>query len=179
MRESGCGLRVCQLDVHVMLANSQPATRNSQQKNMIDKKWIGHKFPPLKTKVEAGQLGFFAKAVSEKNPIYKDPSAAKEAGYTALPAPPTFGFSLNLATPNPFQYMQDMGVPLGRVLHGEQTFQYVKPIVAGDEITLQRTIKDILVKKGGKMELILEEITLTNQQQEIVGKMKSTIVVRN
>jgi len=146
---------------------------------MIDKKWIGHTFPPLKTKVEAGQLGFFAKAVSEKNPVYKEVDAAKEAGYSALPAPPTFGFSLNLATPKSFQYIQDMGVPLGRILHGEQTFKYIKPIIAGDEIILQRTINDIVVKKGGKMELVFEEITLTNQNQELVGTMLSTIVVRN
>lgn len=146
---------------------------------MIDKKWIGHAFPPIISKVEAGQLGFFAKAVSEKNQVYTDESVAKEEGYNALPAPPTFGFSLNLAVPNPFKYMMDMGVNLGRVLHGEQKFQYFKPIVAGDEITLQRTIADIIVKKGGKMELVNEEITLTNQNNELVGKMISVIVVRN
>ncbi len=146
---------------------------------MIDKKWIGHAFPPIKTKVEAGQLSFFAKAVSEKNKVYTEESVAKEAGYTALPAPPTFGFSLNLAVPNPFQYMIDMGVNLGRILHGEQKFQFVKSIVAGDEITLQRTITDILVKKGGKMELVNEEITLTNQAEEVVGKMITVLVVRN
>jgi len=146
---------------------------------MIDKKWIGHSFPPTKAKVEAGQLGFFAKAVSEKNAVYTDKSVASENGYASLPAPPTFGFSLNLAVPNPFQYMMDMGVNLGRVLHGEQKFQYIKPIVAGDEITLQRTIADIIVKKGGKMELVNEEITLTNQDNELVGKMFSVIVVRN
>ena len=146
---------------------------------MIDKKWIGHSFPSTKAKVEAGQLGFFAKAVSEKNQVYTDKSVAKEAGYNALPAAPTFGFSLNLAVPNPFKYMMDMGVNLGRVLHGEQKFQYIKPIVAGDEITLQRTIADIIVKKGGKMELVNEEITLTNQNNELVGKMISVIVVHN
>jgi acyl dehydratase len=146
---------------------------------MIDKKWIGHVFPPITTKVEAGQLGFFAKATTEKNPIYTDKTVAKENGYADLPAPPTFGFSLTLATPNPFKYMMDMGVPLGRVLHGEQQFKYIKPIMAGDEITLQRSITDILVKKGGKMELVVEEITLTNQANELVGKMTGTIVVMN
>jgi len=146
---------------------------------MIDKKWIGHSFPPLTTAVEQGQLGFFAKAVSEKNPIYTNNDRAKEAGYKAIPAAPTFGFSLNLATPNPFAYMQEMGVPLGRVLHGEQKFTYHKPIVAGDIITLQRTIKDIIVKKNGKMELIIEQIDVKNDAQELVSQMISTIVVRN
>lgn len=75
--------------------------------------------------------------------------------------------------------MQEMGVPLGKVLHGEQKFQYFKPIVAGDEITLQRTITDILVKKGGKMELISEEVSLTNQNGELVEKMLVTTVIMN
>ena len=146
---------------------------------MIDKKWIGHTFPPITTKVEAGQLGFFAKAVSEKNPIYTEEGTAKKEGYASLPAPPTFGFSLNLAVPNPFQYMQDMGVSLVRVLHAEQKFQYLHPILAGDEITLQRTIKDIYDKKDGKLEFIIEEVSLINQTGALAVKMTVTTVVRN
>ena len=146
---------------------------------MIDQKWVGHVFPPLTTKVEAGQLAFFAKAVGDPNPVFTDELTATDSGYQSLPAPPTFGFSLNLATPNPFAYMQEMGIPLGRVLHGEQQFEYINPIVAGDEITLQRTISDIQVKKGGKMEIIKEKVTLTNQDGDIVQKMAVTTVVRN
>ena len=146
---------------------------------MIDKKWIGHSFAPLKTEVEAGQLSFFAKAVGEKNTVYTDPIEAQKNGYKELPAPPTFGFSLNLANPDPFSYMKEMGVPLGRVLHGEQKFKYYAPIVAGDQLTIQRTISDILVKKEGKMEIIKEEETLTNQDDVLAGKMYVTIVVRN
>lgn len=146
---------------------------------MIDKKWIGHTFPPITTTVEAGQLGFFAKSVQEKNKVYSDKAAAKEAGYDNLPAPPTFGFSLNLASPNPFKYIQDMEIPIGRMLHADQKFEYFKPIVAGDEITLQRTIVDIFDKKGGKLEFVTEETKLTNQNNELVGKMTATLVVRN
>ncbi len=72
-----------------------------------------------------------------------------------------------------------MGVPIGRILHGEQKFKYYKPILEGDEITLQRSIMDIATKKEGKMELIFEEVTLNNQNKELVGKMNIIIVVRN
>jgi len=61
---------------------------------MIDRKWIGHKFAPYTRKIEKGQLWFFAKAIGETNPIFTDEVAAKAAGYPALPAPPTYGFSL-------------------------------------------------------------------------------------
>tara|TARA_B100000497_G_C7592338_1_gene356145 strand:+ start:514 stop:954 length:441 start_codon:yes stop_codon:yes gene_type:complete len=146
---------------------------------MIDKKWIGHAFPPLTAKVESGQLAFFAKAVSENNPVYKDENDAIVQGYERIPAPLTFGFSLNLNTPETFGYLKDMGVPIGRILHGEQKFKYYKPILEGDEITLQRSIMDIATKKEGKMELIFEEVTMNNQNKELVGKMNIIIVVRN
>ena len=124
-------------------------------------------------------MAFFAKAVSENNPIYTNEENAKAVGYPALPAPPTFGFSLSLAAPNPYKFLKEMGIPLGNVLHGEQKFQYFKPIVAGDTITLQRTIKDIQVKKEGQMELVFDEVNMTNQRDELVGKMLITTVIRN
>ena len=62
---------------------------------MIDRKFIGHKLPAISVPVEGGQLAFFAKATGETNPIYFDEQAARAAGHPALPAPPTFSFTLN------------------------------------------------------------------------------------
>ena len=146
---------------------------------MIDRSWIGKSFPKLTVDVEKGQLRFFAKSVSETNPVYTDEDAAKAAGYRSLPAPPTFTFTLNLAAPDPFEKYVSMGIDLNRVLHGGQKFEYVAPICAGDAITLESSISDIYEKKGGALEFIEEETVATNQDGAVVARLYNTLVVRN
>lgn len=146
---------------------------------MIDRKFIGHSEAPLIVDVEKGQLKFFAKATGETNPIYTDEAAAKAAGYAALPAPPTFCFSLGLAKPDPFAKYIEMGIDLGKLLHGEQNFEYLEPVCAGDTITLRDEITDIFEKKGGALEFMVTETTATNQHGKTVAKMTATTVVRH
>ena len=104
---------------------------------MIDRKFIGHLFPSHTTEVEKGRLRFFAKAIGETNPIYIEESAAKDAGYRSIPAPPTYLFCLEmLDVADPFEEYEKMGIELGKILHGEQTFHYYQPVCAGDTLTL-------------------------------------------
>lgn len=146
---------------------------------MLDRSYIGHSFLAHSVPVEAGQLKFFAMAVGEDNPIYSDEAAAKAAGYRALPAPPTFVFSLNASGTDVAAKYAPMGVDLARLLHGEQQFDYFAPICAGDVITLESTITDIYDKKGGALEFAVEETTATNQHGELVAKTIQTLVMRN
>ena len=146
---------------------------------MIDKKHIGKEYAPVVVDVEKGQLRFFAKAVSETNPIYFDEAAAKAAGHPSLPAPPPFAFSLELAVPDPFEWLTEMGVDLGKVLHGGQTFEYSGQIYAGDTISLKRKITDIFDKKNGALEFVVTQTLIENQAGVQVGKAISTTVVRH
>jgi acyl dehydratase len=146
---------------------------------MLDRSYIGHKFPAHSVSVEAGQLKFFAKSVGEDDPVYSDEAAAIEAGYRALPAPPTFVFSLSLSGTDLADKYLPMGIDLARLLHGEQQFEYFTPICAGDVITLQSTVTDIYDKKGGALEFAVEETTATNQEGELAAKTIQTLVMRN
>ena len=146
---------------------------------MIDRAFIGQSFPPHTALVEVGRLRAFARATGNSDPIYTDDRAAQAAGYRALPAPPTFLFSLDLEREDPFYFINAMKIDLARVLHGEQRFTYGEPICAGDEITLTSTVTDIFDKKGGAMEFVIVETRATNQNGADVGGMTRTIVVRN
>ncbi len=145
---------------------------------MLDRNWIGKSFPKLTADVEKGQLRFFAKSIGEQNPIYTDEEAAKAAGYRSLPAPPTFTFTLSLATPDPFAKYVSMGIDPNRILHAGQKFAYFAPICAGDTVTLETTVTDIFEKKGGALEFIEEETVVTNQDGEVVARFFNTLVVR-
>lgn len=146
---------------------------------MIDKKHIGRTTAPQTVDVEKGRLKFFAKAIGETDPVYTDEAAAKAAGYSALPAPPTFAFCLEMETNSLWDNIAAMGVPVGKILHGSQTFKYLAPIVAGDKITFVTKVSDIYDKKGGKMEFIIEDTTATNQDGTPVAELQRVIVVIN
>jgi acyl dehydratase len=146
---------------------------------MLDKTFIGHEFAPRFAEVEKGQLKFFAKATGETNPIYFDEEAARAAGYEALPAPPTFQFSLELLAADAQGPLGLLNVDIGKVLHGEQQFSFERQIYAGDTIKLVTRIVDIYDKKGGALEFIVQETTAENQHAEPVGKTRTVTVVRN
>lgn len=146
---------------------------------MIDKKNIGRVLEPFTTDVEKGRLRFFSTAIGETDPVYSDESVAKAAGYNSLPVPPTFTFCLELDKPNPFKFLDDMGIKIGNILHGEQSFTYHIPICAGDRITFEGKISDIYEKKGGALEFVVQDYTGKNQNGDLVVEMRRVIVVRN
>lgn len=149
----------------------------------IDRKHIGEVSEPRVIEVEKGQLRFFAKATNETNPIYFDEDAAKAAGHPTLPAPPTFLFSLALGAPakrgNILDPENGMGVDMRRILHGEQRFEYYRPIYAGDQVTLVTTTSEIFDKKGGALEFVAQDTEASNAAGELLATMRVVTVVRN
>ena len=146
---------------------------------MIDRKHIGKILPPAVLDIEKGRLRFFAKAIGETNPVYFDEDAALAAGYRSLPAPPTFLFAAELDANTFLPALVEMGIDLGRVLHGEQRFTYLAPVCAGDTVTVRSTIADIYDKKNGALEFLVKDSTVSNQHQVVVATIRAIIVIRN
>lgn len=146
---------------------------------MLDRSLIGSVSAPRYVDVEKGRLVDFARAIGETSPVYIDEGAARAAGHPAIPAPPTFLFSLGLLAPPTSGTLEEMGVPIERLLHGEQQFDYCAPIHAGDRIKLTTRIENIESKKGGALELITQVTTAENQHGQAVGAARSVLVVRN
>jgi acyl dehydratase len=146
---------------------------------MIDKKHVGRTTPKMTFDVEKGRLKFFAKATGQTDPIYFDEAAAKAAGYRSIVAPPTFGFCLEMESNSLWDNLAAMGVAVGKILHGSQTFHYRKPVCAGDRISFETKISDIYDKKGGQLEFIVEDSKGTNQDGELVVELQRVIVARN
>lgn len=146
---------------------------------MIDRKFIGYQLPPSVLHVDRTRLQFFAKATGGRDPVYADPAAAKAAGYADIPAPPTFMFAAELDSGANEKLLNDLDVPLTKLLHGEQSFRYFKPVCAGDTVTVQSTVSDIYDKKGGQLEFIVKDSRVTNQAAELVAELRTVLVVRN
>ncbi len=146
---------------------------------MIDKGWIGREIGVSVLPIEAGRLRFFARVIGETDAIYLDDEAAKAAGYSAIPAAPTFLFAAQLDSGATFKMLEDMGVPLGSVLHGEQGFEYFKPAVAGDVVTVRSTVSDIYEKRGGALEFIEVLAEARDQGDDLVARLRTVTVVRH
>src|SRR4030095_12355632 len=129
--------------------------------------------------VERGRLRVFAKATGQTDPVYTDLAAARAAGYADLPAPPTFLFCAELDANVTFSMLEMLGVGLERILHGEQSFDYLQPVVAGDTVTVRSHIAEIYARKAGALQFVVTESVVCNQHQQEAARMRSAIVVRN
>ena len=146
---------------------------------MIDKRFIGMNIGSHEVQLEKGALKFFATAIGQENPVYFDEKAAEEAGYSGLPVPPSYYFSLDLLQDEPFKYLDTLGVNLNHVLHGAQDFEYFKPAFAGDTVVIKAKIIDLFDKKNGALDFIIKEVRVENTEGELLVKQIMTIIVRN
>jgi acyl dehydratase len=142
------------------------------------RKALAFEFEPLVVTAERGRLAFFARATGQPDPVYADLDAARAAGHPDLPVPPSFYFSLELERADPFGWLTALDVDLRRVLHGEQSFTYHAMAHAGDVLTLRTRITEVAAKKGGALELLTKETSVTRDAQP-VAEAVSVIVVRN
>jgi len=143
---------------------------------MIDKSAVGTKGKPFTMPVEWGKVREFARAIKDPNPVYFDPEAAKrECG--GIPIPVTF-----LMTSSFWQSADSspmLNVDLRRVLHGEQEFEFLKPVFVGDTLTGVTHIADVYEKeggRGGKMSFLVMETEYRNQRGEQVAIARSTVI---
>jgi acyl dehydratase len=147
---------------------------------MVDQSAVGRSFTPVTARVEPGRLRYFLDTLGEQNPVYRDDAAARAAGYSARPVPPTYLFCLEMLDNQlPFEFLTELKIDLARVLHGEQRFAYHAPVVVGDTLTFKSRVSGVADKKGGAMTMVMVETEVTNQHGAHVADTARTIVVRN
>ena len=112
----------------------------------LNREFIGREYP-VKETFEVGRehIRQFADAIGDRNPIYRDPSAAQAAGHPDVVAPPTFltvlGFRFGADSP---VLDPALGLDYSLVVHGEQKFELHRPVCAGDVLS---TVSRVAVPK--------------------------------
>jgi len=147
---------------------------------MLDRSLIGATSGKRFLDIERSQLKLFCQAIGEADPVFWDQAAARAAGHPDCPVPPTFGASLNYLAPAAEDLVTGtLGAPLGRLLHGEQSFAYHHPLYAGDRVCLLSRIADIYDKKGGALEFVVIETTIHNQRDLLCIASRAVAVLRH
>jgi hypothetical protein len=88
-------------------------------------------------------------------------------------------FSVELEQPKPFSYLEDHGVDMRAVLHGEQSFEYRTLAFAGERLTSYPHIAEVTVKRDGALTLVRKRSRVLRANGEVVADLESTILVRS
>ena len=145
--------------------------------------------------IERGPVSNFAKAVKDESPIYQRVDAARGAGFDNIPAPPTWGFAMgswgSFAEQQPADNPAAGGSPImeiigtlmrsgGMVLHGEQEFEYHRPMVVGDVLSYEGKVADVYEKQSGErtMTFVVTENEYRDQSGELVLTTRMNLIHR-
>ena len=114
--------------------------------------------------VERGTIQRFVRAIDDPNPLWQG----------AEIAPPTFALTVGFV-----QILQELLLATsGALLHGSTELECHSIICAGDLIKATAKITGIRERQSerGKMVFITLDITLTNQNKELVAKCRQMVV---
>ena len=145
---------------------------------MPDQSHVGLELDEVTLPVERGKVREFARALHESDPIYQDAAAAAAAGFAAIPAPLTFPM-VAMAWRERDAAVEDLGFDFERLLHGGTTWDYVRPLVVGDEITVRRRVASVDEregKRGGVMTFVTIETEVTDAAGEVVIRQSDTLI---
>jgi len=143
----------------------------------LNRDYLGRTFPAAEPyEVSRVKIAEFADAIGDPNPLYRDRAAARDAGYADVIAPPTFAIVISMAGSASAVADPGLGLNYAMVVHGEQRFEYARPLVAGDVVTAQATIADI--RDAGRNVMLSTRTEIRTIEGEHVCTAHSTLVER-
>ena len=136
----------------------------------------GKEYQEVTFEVERDRVTRFAQAIGEQDPRFLDADAATAAGFSEQVAPPTFPTVMQIMTSGQVVLDQDLGLNYALVVHGEQEYEWRRPIVVGDVLRATPRIADIYAR--GPNEFLVIEAEITDQTGEVVCVARTTLLSR-
>lgn len=158
--------------------------QDTKPKGLFDRSTKGRTLAPVSVQVERGRIRFFAKSLGETDPIHFDIDVARAAGYPDLVAPPSFFMAIEamadeersrLDQPS---LLQVLHCDFRRLLHGDESYMYQGLVFAGDELRFDTKIVDFYEKKGGLMEFVQIESTVSHPDRGTLITANRTLLHR-
>jgi acyl dehydratase len=140
---------------------------------------IGEILQWVELPVEAGKIREFSRAIDDVSPVRSDKAAARAAGFTAQLAPPTFTTTSFFHVDDYAHIPRSLGLDLARLVHGEQSWDYHRPVVAGDVLTGVSILASVTarpMRSGGAMRRIVISTTFVDEAGEPVISEAMTMI---
>jgi acyl dehydratase len=143
----------------------------------LDQTFVGRAYPPTPPYlVSREKVAEFANAVGDPNPAYVSVAAARELGHPDVVAPPTFAVVITSRAQAQVMFDPALGLDYSKVVHGEQSFTYERPVVAGDRLVAVAMVEAIRSAAGNDLLTIRTEVSTADG--ELVVTARSTVVAR-
>lgn len=144
---------------------------------MVNVAILGKRYPETPAYlVGREKIREFARAVKSESQIHFDEAEALKAGFLGVVAPATFAVVIQDFTLQQLLNDEDAAVDFSMVVHGDQKFEYSRPIIAGDELTATLEITQVKQLAGNSMVTASSEIV--DRDGKHVVTAISTLVVR-
>ena len=146
---------------------------------MPNRELIGREGKPSTAEVVAEEVAAFARAVGDLNPLYVDPTAAAKSCFGAVLAPPTFPIRMGAAAGDPDLFLA-LDLNYASLLHAEQEFEWFRPLVAGEKVTITGRVGDMWEKQGksGTLDFVVLEQIARDVKGETVYVARTTLISR-
>jgi acyl dehydratase len=136
----------------------------------------GKTYQELTFEVERDRVTQFALAVGEDDPRFLEDGAARAEGYPEQLAFPTFPTVVGILASAQVVTDVELGLDYTRVVHGEQEYEWRRPIVVGDVLKATPRIADVYSK--GPNEFLVIEAEMTDGDGEVVCISRGTLLSR-
>ncbi len=135
--------------------------------------FVGARSAAVTNWAERGAVRKFAEAIGDLNPLYTDEDAAQRSGYGRMIAPPTF--------PITFDYGGILGLalPPAGLIHGQQSFDYTRPLYVGEAVSCYRELQSSYDKRGGQglMTFLVFKSVGADEAGATIYTMSATLIV--
>ncbi|HEY1330664.1 MAG TPA: MaoC family dehydratase N-terminal domain-containing protein [Actinomycetota bacterium] len=142
----------------------------------MDQSLKGKRYREVSFTLQRDRVTQFALATGQDDPIFLDADAARAAGYADQVAPPTFATVLQIMTSGQAVVDPELGLDYSRVVHGEQAYEFARPLVVGDVLSAVPRIADVYAK--GPNEFLILEAEIHDAAGELVCVSRSTLLSR-
>jgi len=128
-------------------------------------------------------IRYFALAIGDENPLYRDPDFATKTAHGGVVAPPTLVCETNQITQRPadengyFGHHWTLPIPNTRFIRGGNEYEFHQPVRPDDRITVTWKIVDIYereTRKFGSLIFVLSEARYVNQRGELLAVNRET-----
>jgi acyl dehydratase len=136
----------------------------------------GKSYEPVTYTVERERVVAFADAIGEDRPVFRDPDAARVAGFAEQVAPPTFVTVMNMSISGQAVLDPELGLDYSRVVHGEMEYEWRRPAVVGETLTAIPRIADVYAR--GPNEFLVVEAEIKDANGETVVLSRSVLLSR-
>jgi acyl dehydratase len=145
-----------------------------------DRDGAGTDLGSIRFPLQRSKLIELAHSFKDRDPVWYDPEAAAAAGFAELPMLPTATvIADHWREAGAVFHAVGAGLDMTRVLHGEASWEYLRPLRVDDELTATSTLLGIerrKGKRGGEMRLARVETTFVNQRGELAVRRFDTLI---